>query len=103
MPIITPKPENLAPLIFLVRGDLKDTGKDNLFVIFGEPDIAILPAEDGKLRIKVNGVDVCHPSPGEVLPGPPSDLPKPRFHVNPTELTSACRLALRPPCAGIGF
>ena len=28
--------------------DLKNTGKGNLFVIFGEPDITILPAEDGK-------------------------------------------------------
>jgi len=50
--------------------DLKNTGKGNLFVIFGEPDIAILNAgEDGKpgqIRIKVNGVDVFHPNTGEV-------------------------------------
>ena len=46
--------------------DLKNTGKGNLFVIFGEPDIDILPAEDGKLRVKVNGVDVFHPNTGEV-------------------------------------
>jgi adenine-specific DNA-methyltransferase len=37
--------------------DLKNTGKGNLFVIFGEPDIDIL---------KVNGVDVFHPNTGEV-------------------------------------
>ena len=35
--------------------DLKNTGKGNLFVIFGEPDIALLPEKDGKLRVKVNG------------------------------------------------
>ena len=46
--------------------DLKNTGKGNLFVIFGEPDIVILPAEDGKLKVKVNGVDVFHPQTGEV-------------------------------------
>jgi adenine-specific DNA-methyltransferase len=46
--------------------DLKNTGKGNLFVIFGEPDIDILPAEDGKVRVKVNGVDVFHPNTGEV-------------------------------------
>ena len=46
--------------------DLKNTGKGNLFVIFGEPDIDILPAEDGKLRVKINGVDVFHPNTGEV-------------------------------------
>src|SRR5208283_554565 len=46
--------------------DLKNTGKGNLFVIFGEPDIAILPEEDGRVRVKVNGVDVFHPNTGEV-------------------------------------
>jgi adenine-specific DNA-methyltransferase len=46
--------------------DLKNTGKGNLFVIFGEPDIEVLPAEDGKVRVKVNGVDVFHPNTGEV-------------------------------------
>src|SRR2546425_2987409 len=46
--------------------DLKNTGKGNLFVIFGEPDIDILPAEDGKVQVKVKGVDVFHPSTGEV-------------------------------------
>ena len=43
--------------------DLKNTGKGNLFVIFGEPDIDILPAEDGQMQVKVNGVDVFHPKP----------------------------------------
>jgi len=46
--------------------DLKTTGKGNLFVIFGEPDIDILPAEDGRIRVKVKGVDVFHPQTGEV-------------------------------------
>ena len=46
--------------------DLKNTGKGNLFVIFGEPDIDILPAEDDQIQVKINGVDVFHPSTGEV-------------------------------------
>jgi len=46
--------------------DLKNTGKGNLFVIFGEPDIDILDAENGQIRLKVNGVDVFHPNTGEV-------------------------------------
>ncbi|MDD5261250.1 MAG: site-specific DNA-methyltransferase [Methylacidiphilales bacterium] len=49
-----------------MAANLKATGKGNLFVIFGEPDIAILPEKDGKLRVKVNGVDVFDPSTGEV-------------------------------------
>lgn len=47
--------------------DLKNTGKGNLFVIFGEPDIDLLTETDGKLRIKVNGVDVFKPQTGEVI------------------------------------
>lgn len=64
--------------------DLKNTGKGNLFVIFGEPDVDVLdrhgrsirrydgkrdvidvPA-DGQLVVRINGVDVFHPSTGEV-------------------------------------
>lgn len=51
--------------------DLKNTGKGNLFVIFGEPDIDIFPAEgddaeDGQIQVRINGVDVFHPNTGEV-------------------------------------
>jgi adenine-specific DNA-methyltransferase len=46
--------------------DLKNTGKGNLFVIFGEPDIEILEVNGGQIRVKVNGVDVFHPDTGEV-------------------------------------
>ncbi|MBV6412778.1 MAG: hypothetical protein OMOMHJEC_00563 [Xanthomonadales bacterium] len=50
--------------------DLKNTGKGNLFVIFGEPDITLLDAgetgEPGQMRVKVNGVDVFHPNSGEI-------------------------------------
>ena len=51
--------------------DLANTGKGNLFVIFGEPDIEILAAvgedrETGRIQVKIHGVDVFHPSTGEV-------------------------------------
>jgi adenine-specific DNA-methyltransferase len=49
-----------------MANDLKNTGKGNLFVIFGEPDIDILDAKDGQIRVKVNGVDVFHPNSGEI-------------------------------------
>jgi hypothetical protein len=49
--------------------DLKNNGKGNLFVIFGEPDITILNEEDGRLRVKVNGVDVFKPQTREVIHG----------------------------------
>ncbi len=46
--------------------DLRNTGKGNLFVIFGEPDIDILNTEDGQIQVKVNGVDVFHPNTGRI-------------------------------------
>lgn len=46
--------------------NLKNTGKGNLFVIFGEPDIEILPFKDSNVQVKINGVDVFHPNTGEV-------------------------------------
>jgi adenine-specific DNA-methyltransferase len=46
--------------------DLKNTGKGNLFVIFGEPDIDIIDSAEGQVIVKVNGVDVFHPNTGEV-------------------------------------
>jgi adenine-specific DNA-methyltransferase len=47
--------------------DLKNTGKGNLFVIFGEPDIDLIPEGDDQLRVKVNGVDVFKPQTGEIV------------------------------------
>ncbi|WP_237711838.1 site-specific DNA-methyltransferase [Rhodanobacter sp. 115] len=59
--------------------DLKNTGKGNLFVIFGEPDIDILDAaqhdgEAGQIQVKVNGVDVFHPNTGEVRSDGPDGI-----------------------------
>jgi adenine-specific DNA-methyltransferase len=54
--------------------DLKNTGKGNLFVIFGEPDITLLPAESGRMRVKVNGVDVFDPNTGEVRSDGPDGI-----------------------------
>ncbi len=46
--------------------DLKNTGKGNLFVVFGEPDVEILDAPGGEIKVKVHGVDVFDPSTGEI-------------------------------------
>jgi len=54
--------------------DLKNTGKGNLFVIFGEPDIDILDSADGQIQVKVNGVDVFHPTTGEVRSDGPDGI-----------------------------
>ena len=58
-----------------MAGDLKNTGKGNLFVIFGEPDIEILDAgESGQIQVKINGVDVFHPNTGEVRSDGPEGI-----------------------------
>lgn len=59
----------------LHMGDsLKSTGKGNLFVIFGEPDIEISHEPGGKLRVHLKGVDVFHPQTGEVRSDGPEGI-----------------------------
>ena len=57
-----------------MAGELKNTGNGNLFVIFGEPDIDILEADDDRIRVRVNGVDVFHPNTGEVRSDGPEGI-----------------------------
>ena len=59
--------------------DLKKTDTANLFVIFGEPDIDIEPADDDTggedwIQVKINGVDVFDPSAGEVRSDGPDGI-----------------------------
>jgi len=54
--------------------DLKNTGKGNLFVIFGEPDIEILETDDDQIQVRINGVDVFHPNTGEVRSDGPEGI-----------------------------
>jgi adenine-specific DNA-methyltransferase len=46
--------------------ELKNTGKGNLFVVFGEPDIEIEALDKGELRVTVRGVDVYDPNIGDI-------------------------------------
>ena len=57
-----------------MQQDLANSGKGNLFVIFGEPDIDILDAPDDKIQVKINGVDVFDPSTGEVRSDEPDNI-----------------------------
>lgn len=52
-----------------MAGELKNTGAGNLFVVFGEPDIRIEAQADGRLRVRVKGVDVFRPQTGEIESG----------------------------------
>lgn len=57
-----------------MAGELKNTGKGNLFVVFGEPDIDLLEEPDGRIRVKVNGVDVFHPQTGKIRSDGPDGI-----------------------------
>jgi len=46
--------------------ELKNTGKGNLFVVFGEPDIDVKTEKDGNLHVQVKGVDVFDPNTGDI-------------------------------------
>ena len=54
--------------------DLKNTGKGNLFVIFGEPDIEIIESDSNKIQVKIHGVDVFKPQTGEVISDDPDNI-----------------------------
>jgi adenine-specific DNA-methyltransferase len=62
-----------------MQQDLANSGKGNLFVIFGEPDIDILnvpgsAGEPEQIQVKINGVDVFDPSSGEVRSDEPATI-----------------------------
>ena len=46
--------------------ELKNTGRGNMFIVFGEPDVEIIDDGGETIRVKVNGVDVFDPNTGEI-------------------------------------
>lgn len=46
--------------------ELKNTGRGNMFVVFGEPDVDVLDDGGSTVRVKVNGVDVFDPNTGDI-------------------------------------
>jgi adenine-specific DNA-methyltransferase len=46
--------------------ELKNTGRGNMFVVFGEPDVNVLDDGGATVRVKVNGVDVFDPNTGDI-------------------------------------
>ncbi len=59
----------------LAMGDLlKKTGSGNLFMVFGEPDVAVKTAKDGKLTVEIKGLDVYDPTTGEIRSSSTDDI-----------------------------
>jgi len=49
-----------------MSAELKNTGRGNMFVVFGEPDVEILDDGGAEIRVKVNGIDVFDPNTGDI-------------------------------------
>jgi adenine-specific DNA-methyltransferase len=60
----------------LTMGDdlLKKTGAGNLFMYFGEPDIDVEPQKDGKLVVKIKGLDIYDPTTGQIRSHSTNDI-----------------------------
>jgi adenine-specific DNA-methyltransferase len=60
----------------LAMGDelLKKTGAGNLFMVFGEPDIAVEREADGKVVLEIRGLDVYDPTTGEIRSSSTDDI-----------------------------
>ena len=52
-----------------MAGELKNTGKGNLFIVFGEPDVDVETLPGDQLTVRVNGVDVFDPNTGDIRSG----------------------------------
>lgn len=59
----------------LAMGELlKKTGSGNLFMVFGEPDVDVKKTKDGKLTVKIHGLDVYDPTTGEIRSSSTDDI-----------------------------
>ena len=59
----------------LAMGELlKKTGSANLFMVFGEPDVDVKTGRDGKLTVKIRGLDVYDPTTGEIRSSSTDDI-----------------------------
>jgi len=53
---------------------LKKTGAGNLFMVFGEPDVEIERDADGKVVVRIKGVDVYDPTTGAIRSNSTDDI-----------------------------
>jgi adenine-specific DNA-methyltransferase len=52
-----------------MAGELKNTGKGNLFIVFGEPDVEVETLPGDQITVRVKGVDVFDPNTGDIRSG----------------------------------
>jgi len=67
-------PTRINPDLQMADEFLKKTGAGNLFMVFGEPDLAIGKTKDGKLTVEVRGLDVYDPTTGQIRSSSTDDI-----------------------------
>ena len=71
---LTVLPTRMNPDLSMGDELLKKTGAGNLFMVFGEPDIAVKTTKDGKLQVELKGLDVYDPTTGEIRSSSTDDI-----------------------------
>lgn len=71
---LTVLPARINPDLQMGGELLKRTGYGNLFMVFGEPDVAIQNLPDGKMTVTIKGVDVYDPTTGEIRSSSTDDI-----------------------------
>lgn len=78
---LTVLPTRMNPDLAMGNELLKKTGAGNLFMVFGEPDIAPLnkkgklkPQADGRYVVEIKGVDIYDPTTGEIRSASTDDI-----------------------------
>jgi adenine-specific DNA-methyltransferase len=79
---LTVLPTRMNPDLAMGNELLKKTGAGNLFMVFGEPDIAPLdrktgklkPQADGRYAIEIKGLDIYDPTTGEIRSASTDDI-----------------------------
>lgn len=71
---LTILPARINPDLQMGADLLKKTGAGNLFMVFGEPDVAIHHLPDDRLTVAIRGVDVYDPTTGEIRSSSTDDI-----------------------------
>jgi adenine-specific DNA-methyltransferase len=71
---LTVLPTRMNPDLSMGDELLKKTGAGNLFMVFGEPDIAVKRTKDGKIQVELKGLDVYDPTTGEIRSSSTDDI-----------------------------
>lgn len=71
---LTVLPARINPDLQMGGELLKRTGYGNLFMVFGEPDVAIQNLADGQMTVTIKGVDVYDPTTGEIRSSSTDDI-----------------------------